>query len=202
MELKIQDEIGRLGLPITALYNKQAELVYEAHDELPCEFLSVELLEALEQHFPLQSADVEELISIFKKAWCTWANLDDENRLYDPEKFQQLVNLLREQAIEDRYLLIQEIVALLGKGVNRYGEKMRAMDELLDENLDHLLLMQGRGKPTAESLKDGRAYLSASLASYCEARGLKLDQADGKAAFERLFEIALQEEHMAIFTQI
>ena len=67
MELKIQDEIGRLEPAYTALYNKQAELVYEAHDELPCEFLSVELLEALEQHFPLQPADVEELISMLKK---------------------------------------------------------------------------------------------------------------------------------------
>ena len=64
------------------------------------------------------------------------------------------------------------------------------------------MCIRDSGKPTAESLKDGRAYLSASLASYCEARGLKLDQADGKAAFERLFDIALQEEHMAIFTQI
>ena len=202
MELRNREEIGRLGLPISALYNRQGELVYEAHDELACEFISLELLDALEQHMPIGSADVEELSALLKKAWYTWANLDDENRLYDPEKFQQLINLLRDQAIEDRYLLIQEIVALLGKGVNRYGEKMRAMDELLNENLDHLLLMQGRGKPTAESLRAGRAYLSTALASYCEERGINLDQADGKSTFATLFKIALQEEHMAVFNQL
>ena len=90
---------------------------------------------------------------ILLSAWKTWANLDNENKIYDIEKFQQLVQLFRNQESEDRYLLIQEIVALLGKGVNRYGEKMKAMEELLDEKLDEIILYQGRGNQMLIVLK-------------------------------------------------
>ena len=104
------------------------------------------MLEVMEKHFEIEKDDIFEICSILLSAWKTWANLDNENKIYDIEKFQQLVQLFRNQESEDRYLLIQEIVALLGKGVNRYGEKMKAMEELLDEKLDEIILYQGRGK--------------------------------------------------------
>ena len=91
---------------------------------------------------------------------------------------------------------------MLGKGVNRYGEKMRAMKDLLDEKWDELMLFQGRGKPNLNTLQKGKEYLSTALAAYCESKGIHLDQAAGKKAFEAIFEAALEEEHMAVFKQI
>ena len=202
MEIKTIETIGRLGLPITEVYNQAGTKIYEAHDDLPCEFWSQPLLETIEQHIPLQPGDVEPIAAILREAWTTWGNLDDENRIYHPEKFHQFVQNFRQQEIEDQYLIIQEIVALLGKGVNRYGEKMRAMKDLLDEKWDELMLFQGRGKPHLNTLQKGKEYLSTALAAYCESKGIHLDQAAGKKAFEAIFEAALEEEHMAVFKQI
>lgn len=202
MEIKTIETIGRLGLPITEVYNQAGTKIYEAHDDLPCEFWSQPLLETIEQHIPLQPGDVEPIAAILREAWSTWGNLDDENRIYHPEKFHQFVQNFRQQEIEDQYLIIQEIVALLGKGVNRYGEKMRAMKDLLDEKWDELMLFQGRGKPNLNTLQKGKEYLSTALAAYCESKGIHLDQAAGKKAFEAIFEAALEEEHMAVFKQI
>ena len=202
MEIKTIETIGRLGLPITDVYNQAGTKIYEAHDDLPCEFWSQPLLETIEQHIPLQPGDVEPIAAILREAWTTWGNLDDENRIYHPEKFHQFVQNFRQQEIEDQYLIIQEIVALLGKGVNRYGEKMRAMKDLLDEKWDELMLFQGRGKPNLNTLQKGKEYLSTALAAYCESKGIHLDQAAGKKAFEAIFEAALEEEHMAVFKQI
>ncbi|MAW39945.1 MAG: hypothetical protein CMF27_03355 [Kiritimatiellaceae bacterium] len=202
MEIKTIETIGRLGLPITEVYNQAGTKIYEAHDDLPCEFWSQPLLETIEQHIPLQPGDVEPIAAILREAWTTWGNLDDENRIYHPEKFHQFVQNFRQQEIEDQYLIIQEIVALLGKGVNRYGEKMRAMKDLLDEKWDELMLFQGRGKPNLNTLQKGKEYLSTALAAYCESKGIHLDQAAGKKAFEAIFEAALEEEHMAVFKQI
>ncbi len=202
MEIKTIETIGRLGLPITEVYNQAGTKIYEAHDDLPCEFWSQPLLETIEQHIPLQPGDVEPIAAILREAWTTWGNLDDENRIYHPEKFHQFVQNFRQQEIEDQCLIIQEIVALLGKGVNRYGEKMRAMKDLLDEKWDELMLFQGRGKPNLNTLQKGKEYLSTALAAYCESKGIHLDQAAGKKAFEAIFEAALEEEHMAVFKQI
>ena len=123
MELKLTNTIGKLGLPITEVYNKERVKIYEAHDDLPCEFWSIELLETMETYIDLLKGDIEEISAILRSAWTTWGNLDDENRIYETEKFHQFVKQFRHQEIEDQYLIIQEIVALLGKGVNRYGEK-------------------------------------------------------------------------------
>ena len=202
MEIKPTDTIGRLGLPITEVYNQAGTKIYEAHDDLPCEFWSELLLETIEQYIPLQPGDVEPIAAILREAWTTWGNLDDENRIYHPEKFQQFVYNFRQQETEDQHLIIQEIVALLGKGVNRYGEKMRAMKELLDEKWDELILFQGRGKPNLTTLQKGKDYLSTALAAYCESKGVHLDQTAGRLAFEAIFEAALEEEHMAVFKQI
>ena len=202
MEIKSTNTIGRLGLPITEVYNQAGIKIYEAHDDLPCEFWSELLLETIEQYIPLQPGDVEPIASILREAWTTWGNLDDENRIYHPEKFQQFVNNFRQQETEDQHLIIQEIVALLGKSVNRYGEKMRAMKELLDEKWDELILFQGRGKPNLTTLQKGKDYLSTALAAYCESKGVHLDQTAGKLAFDDIFEAALKEEHMAVFKQI
>ena len=202
MEIKPTDTIGRLGLPITEVYNQAGTKIYEAHDDLPCEFWSELLLETIEQYVPLQPGDVEPIAAILREAWTTWGNLDDENRIYHPEKFQQFVNNFRQQETEDQHLIIQEIVALLGKSVNRYGEKMRAMKELLDEKWDELILFQGRGKPNLTTLQKGKDYLSTALAAYCESKGVHLDQTAGKLAFDDIFEAALKEEHMAVFKQI
>ena len=202
MEIKPTDTIGRLGLPITEVYNQAGTKIYEAHDDLPCEFWSEFLLETIEEYIPLQPGDVEPIAAILREAWTTWGNLDDENRIYQPEKFQQFVNNFRQQETEDQHLIIQEIVALLGKGVNRYGEKMRAMKELLDEKWDELILFQGRGKPNLTTLQKGKDYLSTALAAYCESKGVHLDQTAGRLAFEAIFEAALEEEHMAVFKQI
>ena len=35
MEIKPTDTIGRLGLPITEVYNQAGTKIYEAHDDLP-----------------------------------------------------------------------------------------------------------------------------------------------------------------------
>ena len=118
MELKLTNTIGKLGLPITEVYNKEAIKIYEAHDDLPCEFWSIELLETMEKNIDLLKGDVETISEILRSAWTTWGNLDDENRIYEPEKFHQFIRQFRHQEIEDQYLIIQEIVALLGKGVN------------------------------------------------------------------------------------
>ena len=91
MEIKPTDTIGRLGLPITEVYNQSGTKIYEAHDDLPCEFWSEYLLETIEQYIPLQPGDVEPIASILREAWTTWGNIDDENRIYHPEKFQQFV---------------------------------------------------------------------------------------------------------------
>ena len=123
MKLIISEKIGKYGYPIKEIYNNRDILLYEAHDEIECEFFSLEMLEVMEKHFEIEKDDIFEICSILLSAWKTWANLDNENKIYDIEKFQQLVQLFRNQESEDRYLLIQEIVALLGKGVNRYGEK-------------------------------------------------------------------------------
>ena len=202
MEIKLTDTIGKLGLPISEVYNQAGTKIYEAHDDLPCEFWSQPLLETIEQYIPLQPGDIEPIATILRKAWTTWGNLDDENRIYHPEKFQQFVHNFRQQEPEDQYLIIQEIVALLGKGVNRYGEKMRAMKELLDEKWDELILFQGRGKPNLTTLQNGKEYLSTALAAYCESKGVHLDQTAGRLAFEAILEAALEEEHMAVFKQI
>ena len=202
MEIKPTDTIGRLGLPITEVYNQAGTKIYEAHDDLPCEFWSELLLETIEEYIPLQPGDVEPIAAILREAWTIWGNLDDENRIYHPEKFQQFVYNFRQQETEDQHLIIQEIVALLGKGVNRYGEKMRAMKELLDEKWDELILFQGRGKPNLTTLQKGKDYLSTALAAYCESKGVHLDQTAGRLAFEAIFEAALEEEHMAVFKQI
>ena len=37
MELKLTNTIGKLGLPITEVYNKERVKIYEAHDDLPPE---------------------------------------------------------------------------------------------------------------------------------------------------------------------
>ena len=202
MEIKSTNTIGRLGLPITEVYNQSGTKIYEAHDDLPCEFWSEFLLETIEQYIPLQPGDVEPIASILREAWTTWGNIDDENRIYHPEKFQQFVLNFRQQETEDQHLIIQEIVALLGKSVNRYGEKMRAMKELLDEKWDEIILFQGRGKPNLTTLQKGKDYLSTALAAYCESKGVHLDQTAGRQAFEAILEAALEEEHMAVFKQI
>ena len=44
MELKLTNTIGKLGLPITEVYNKERVKIYEAHDDLPCEFWSLNFL--------------------------------------------------------------------------------------------------------------------------------------------------------------
>ena len=202
MEIKPTDTIGRLGLPITEVYNQAGTKIYEAHDDIPCEFWSQQLLETIEQYIPLEPGDVEPIATILREAWTTWGNLDDESRIYHPEKFQQFVHNFRQQETEDQHLIIQEIVALLGKGVNRYGEKMRAMKELLDEKWDELILYQGRGKPNLTTLKKGKDYLRTALAAYCESKEIHLDQTAGRLAFEAIFKAALEEEHMAVFKQI
>lgn len=202
MKIIKTEQAGRLGFPIIEIYNKQNILVYEAHDELECEFFSIELLDEMEIYFELYKNDILEISSILKNAWTTWANLDNENKIYSMEKFQQLIKLFREQEPEDRYMLIQEVVALLGKGVNRYGEKMKAMNELLDEKLDEILLYQGRGKPNVNSLKIGFDYLKNNLAIFCEKKGLisngKLDQ----VKYNKILESALNEDHMCVFKQL
>ena len=202
MKIKTTETIGRLGLPITEVYNQAGTKIYEAHDDLPCEFWSQPLLETIEQYIPLQPGDIEPMAAILRNAWTLWGNLDDENRIYHPEKFQQFVQHFRQQEIEDQYLIIQEVVALLGKGVNRYGEKMRAMKDLLDEKWDELILFQGRGKPNLNTLQKGKEYLSTALATYCESNGINLNETAGKKAYEAILEAALEEEHMAVFKQI
>ena len=202
MELKLTNTIGKLGLPITEVYNKERVKIYEAHDDLPCEFWSIELLETMETYIDLLKGDIEEISAILRSAWTTWGNLDDENRIYETEKFHQFVKQFRHQEIEDQYLIIQEIVALLGKGVNRYGEKMRAMKELLDEKWDELLLFQGRGKPNLDSLQKGKKFLEKGLRNYCERKGLNFEKESDKKAFEEIFNSALNEEHMTVFKQI
>ena len=154
MELKLTNTIGKLGLPITEVHNIERVKIYEAHDDLPCEFWSIELLETMETYIDLLKGD------------------------------------------------IQEIVALLGKGVNRYGEKMRAMKELLDEKWDELLLFQGRGKPNLDSLQKGKKFLEKGLRNYCEGKGLNFEKESDKKAFEEIFTSALNEEHMTVFKQI
>ena len=194
--------IGRLGLPIIEVYNKNNTLVYEAHDEIVCEFWSLDLLEILENQFSILEKDIQIISVILKKAWTIWANTDAENRLYDAEKFQQFTNLLRRLESEDRYLFIQEVVALLGKGVNRYGEKMRAMESLLDEKLDEIILYQGRGNPNAESLRKGYHFLEESLKNYCISRGMNIDNREINTVFNEIMRIVLEEEHMCIFKQL
>ena len=135
MKIITSNTIGRYGYPIKEIYNNKNVLVYEAHDEIECEFFSIDMLEKMEKNFEIKKEDVTEISLILSNAWKTWANLDNENKLFCTDKFQQLVKLFRDLESEDRYLFIQEVVALLGKGVNRYGEKMRAMEELLEENL-------------------------------------------------------------------
>ena len=93
-------------------------------------------------------------------------------------------------------------MALLGKGVNRYGEKMRAMKELLDEKWDELLLFQGRGKPNLTSLQKGKKYLEEALLSYCKDKGLNMEKEKDKKAFDEIFTKSLNEEHMTVFKQI
>ncbi len=202
MEIKPTQQIGRLGHPIHEIYNQQGQKIYEAHDELPCEFWSQHLLETIEKHSPLATGDIQEISTILRQSWLIWGNIDDENRIYNPEKFQHFIHTFQEQDPEDRYLIIQEIVALLGKGINRYGEKMRAMNDLLNEKWDELLLFQGRGKPNAESLKKGRAHLENALATFCENKGISATTPDGKSAQQAILQAALQEEHMIVFTQI
>ena len=102
MEIKTIETIGRLGLPITEVYNQAGTKIYEAHDDLPCEFWSQPLLETIEQHIPLQPGDVEPIAAILREAWTTWGNLDDENRIYHPEKFHQIIQNFRQQEIEDQ----------------------------------------------------------------------------------------------------
>ena len=188
--------------PFTKFTTNKAKKIYEAHDELPCEFWSQHLLETIEKHSPLATGDIQEISTILRQSWLIWGNIDDENRIYNPEKFQHFIPASQEQAPEDRFLIIQEIVALLGKGINRYGEKMRAMNDLLNEKWDELLLFQGRGKPNAESLKKGRAHLENALATFCENKGISATTPDGKSAQQAILQAALQEEHMIVFTQI
>ena len=61
MELKLTNTIGKLGLPITEVYNKEGVKIYEAHDDLPCEFWSIELLETMETYMDLSKGDIEEI---------------------------------------------------------------------------------------------------------------------------------------------
>ena len=202
MKIIKTERAGRLGFPIIEIYNQQNTLIYEAHDELECEFFSIELLNEMEIHFELYQDDIIEITSILKKAWTTWANLDNENKIYSMEKFQLLIKLFREQEPEDRYILIQEVVALLGKGVNRYGEKMKAMNELLDEKLDEIILYQGRGKPNVSSLRLGYDSLKNNLAAFCQKKGLtsagKLDD----VKYNKILKSALNEDHMCVFKQL
>ena len=198
MKLIISEKIGKYGYPIKEIYNNRGILLYEAHDEIECEFFSLEMLEVMEKHFEIEKDDIFEICSILLSAWKTWANLDNENKIYDIEKFQKLVQLFRNQESEDRYLLIQEIVALLGKGVNRYGEKMKAMEELLDEKLDEIILYQGRGKPNVDSLKKGYKELKNNLNDFCKKKGLE----DNGKEFHEILSITLNEDHMCIFKQI
>ncbi len=202
MKIIKTEKIGRLGFPIIEIYNQQSQLVYEVHDEIECEFFSIELLDIMENDFEIHEQDIIEISSILKNAWITWANLDNENKIYDIEKFQQLVKLFREQESEDRYILIQEIVALLGKGVNRYGEKMKAMSELLDEKLDEILLYQGRGKPNVESLEKGYEYLKNNLALFCEKKGLLSNGKLDKIKYKIILNTVLNEDHMCVFKQL
>lgn len=198
MKLIISEKIGKYGYPIKEIYNNRDILLYEAHDEIECEFFSLEMLEVMEKHFEIEKDDIFEICSILLSAWKTWANLDNENKIYNIEKFQQLVQLFRNQESEDRYLLIQEIVALLGKGVNRYGEKMKAMEELLDEKLDEIILYQGRGKPNVDSLKKGYDELKTNLNDFCKKKGIE----DNGKEFNEILSITLNEDHMCIFKQI
>jgi hypothetical protein len=202
MEIKTTQRIGRLGHPVHEVYNQTGDKIYEAHDELPCEFWSPHLLETIESHCQLNASDVEKISSILRQSWLIWGNIDDENRIYNPEKFQHFIHTFQQQEPEDRSLIIQEIVALLGKGVNRYGEKMRAMNDLLNEKWDELILFQGRGKPNAESLKKGKKHLENALASFCENKGLSNTTETGQRAIQEIFQAALKEEHMIVFTQI
>ena len=198
MKLISSEKIGKYGYPIKEIYNNRGILLYEAHDEIECEFFSLEMLEVMEKHFEIEKDDIFKICSILLSAWKTWANLDNENKIYDIEKFQKLVQLFRNQESEDRYLLIQEIVALLGKGVNRYGEKMKAMEELLDEKLDEIILYQGRGKPNVDSLKKGYKELKNNLNDFCKKKGLE----DNGKEFHEILSITLNEDHMCIFKQI
>ena len=198
MKIITSNTIGRYGYPIKEIYNNKNVLIYEAHDEIECEFFSIDMLETMEKNFEIKKEDVTEISLILSNAWKRWANLDNENKWFCTDKFQQFGKLFREQESEDRYLFIQEVVALLGKGVNRYGEKMRAMEELLDEKLDEILLYQGRGKPNVESLKSGFDQLKNQLANFCEKKGIYSN--DKK--FEEILLVTLNEDHMCIFKQI
>lgn len=202
MEIRSTQRMGRLGHPVHEIYNQAGEKIYEAHDELPCEFWSPLLLETLEKHCQLNVGDVEQVSSILRQSWLIWGNIDDENRIYNPEKFQYFIHTFLQQEPEDRYLIIQEIVSLLGKGVNRYGEKMRAMNDLLNEKWDELILFQGRGKPNAESLKKGKEHLESELKSFCENKGITENAEHGLLAYQEILQAALKEEHMMVFTQI
>lgn len=202
MKIIQTEKIGRFGLPICEIYNSQNTKIYEAHDDIVCEFWSLDLLKQMEEAFQIDKGDVDDVSNILKKAWAIWANIDNENKLYDAEKFQQLINLFREQPEEDKFFLIQEIVALLGKGVNRFGEKMRAMSSLFDERIDEILLYQGRGKPNAESLLKGRGYLTDALSEYCVSKGLELNNEEHKILFQKILDAALHEEHMSVFRQL
>ena len=198
MKIITTNTIGRYGYPIKEIYNSKNVLVYEAHDEIECEFFSIDMLETMEKNFEIQKEDITEISLILSNAWKTWANLDNENKLFCTDKFQQLVKLFRDLESEDRYLFIQEVVALLGKGVNRYGEKMRAMEELLEEKLDEILLYQGRGKPNVESLKKGFDQLKNELARFCEKKGININDPE----FKEILAVTLNEDHMCIFKQI
>ncbi|OUX37962.1 MAG: hypothetical protein CBE26_02130 [Kiritimatiellaceae bacterium TMED266] len=202
MEIRSTQRMGRLGHPVHEIYNQAGEKIYEAHDELACEFWSPHLLETIENHSQLNAGDIEEVSEILRQSWLIWGNIDDENRIYNPDKFQHFIHTFHQQEPEDRYLIIQEIVSLLGKGVNRYGEKMRAMNDLLNEKWDELILFQGRGKPNADSLKKGKKHLENGLASFCKNKGLSNENETQLRAIQEIFQAALQEEHMIVFTQI
>ena len=202
MEIRSTQRMGRLGHPVHEIYNQAGEKIYEAHDELACEFWSPHLLETIENHSQLNAGDIEEVSEILRQSWLIWGNIDDENRIYNPDKFQHFIHTFHQQEPEDRYLIIQEIVSLLGKGVNRYGEKMRAMNDLLNEKWDELILFQGRGNPNADSLKKGKKHLENGLASFCKNKGLSNENETQLRAIQEIFQAALQEEHMIVFTQI
>ena len=51
MKIITSNKIGRYGYPIKEIYNNKNVLVYEAHDEIECEFFSIDMLETMEKKF-------------------------------------------------------------------------------------------------------------------------------------------------------
>ena len=70
MKIITSNKIGRYGYPIKEIYNNKNVLVYEAHDEIECEFFSIDMLETMEKNFEIKKEDVTEISLILSNGTC------------------------------------------------------------------------------------------------------------------------------------